>query len=142
MEQLDQTLHQYLVKQAPKMPEKWQNVLVQYLPWITLIILILALPAVFALLGLSFLAAPLWMMAGVHVGMVYYLAMVFLIVTLVLEAMAIPGLMKRQKKAWRLLYYSALLSALYNLLSFNLWGLIIGTLVSFYILFQIEHLYH
>jgi asparagine N-glycosylation enzyme membrane subunit Stt3 len=142
MGQLDQTLHLYLHKKAPAMPEKWQNVLVAWLPWITLVILILALPAVLALFGLSLFVLPVGMMVGAHVGISYILAVVFLAVTLILEAMAIPGLFKRQKSAWKLLYYSALLSALYNLLSLNLFGLIIGTLISLYLLFQIEHHYN
>ena len=63
-------------------------------------------------------------------------------ITLILEIMALPGLFKQQRKSWNLLYYSVLASALYNLLSLNLFGLIIGTLISLYILFQIKKSYH
>src|SRR5437868_13651664 len=108
MDQLDKTLQIYLVKKAPALPEKWQLVLVKYLPWITLILLILALPVVLALFGLSLFLAPLSFMGGVGNGVQYMLAIGVLIITLILEAMAIPGLFKRSKSAWRLLYYSAL----------------------------------
>src|SRR3989344_4096153 len=137
MEQLDKTLDLYLVKKAPfQIPARWKEVLVKYFPWITLVLLILALPAVLVLLGISAFVMPFAYMAQTGGGLT--LAVIFLIATLVLEGMAIPGLLARKMSGWKLLYYSALLSAVYNLLNFNLGGLIIGTLISLYLLFQIR----
>lgn len=141
MNQLDATLDQYLVKKAPGIPANWQEVLVKFLPWITLVFLILALPPVLFVLGLGTLVLPFSFLAGPTAGFELGFAMIFLIATLVLEALAIPGLFKRKLSAWRLLYYSTLLNAVYSLLSMNIGGLIIGTLLSLYILFQIKHHY-
>jgi hypothetical protein len=43
---------------------------------------------------------------------------------IVLEAMAVPGLFKRQEKAWRLLFYSSLISVLSGILGRDLIGTI------------------
>lgn len=142
MNQLNNTLDLYLVKKAPfQIPARWREVLVKWMPWIILVILLLALPAVLFLLGISAFVMPFAFMAGPSVGTGFSLAVVFLIATLVLEGMAIPGLLKRKAGAWNLLYYSALINAVYNLISFNIGGLILGTLINLYILFQIREYY-
>ena len=58
-----------------------------------------------------------------------------------LQVMAIPGLFKRKIKSWRLLFYISLISALLSLVKFDLGGLIVGTGISWYILFQIKSYY-
>ncbi|KKU12762.1 MAG: Chromate transporter, partial [Parcubacteria group bacterium GW2011_GWC2_45_7] len=54
--------------------------------------------------------------------------------------LAIPGLFKRQEKAWKLLYYATLLGGLQNIVTMQIGGLI-GTLVSLYLLFQVKGYY-
>lgn len=143
MDQLDSFLETYLVKKAPfQIPAKWRENLVKWMPWIVLLVLILAMPAILALFGLSLFIAPFAYLGGLGYGFNYSVAIIVLAATLVLEGLAIPGLFKRQKSAWRLLYYSALLNALYNLISFNIGGAILGTVISLYLLFQVRELYH
>jgi predicted membrane protein len=60
---------------------------------------------------------------------------------IVLQLMAIPGLFKRQEKAWRLMFYSSVLSLVQQLFSFNLGGMVIGAIISFYFLFQVKSKY-
>ena len=74
-------------------------------------------------------------------GIGYLINVIFLAVMIVLEALSISPLFKRSKTGWNLLYYSTLLGAVQNLLSFNLGGLIIGTLLSLYLLFQVKEYY-
>jgi len=64
-----------------------------------------------------------------------------LAISVVLEFLAVPGLFKKTRQGWNFVYYSALVSVLYSLVSFNLGGLIIGALISFYILFQVRTYY-
>lgn len=139
MDQLNSTLDLYLVKKAPGIPARWQEVLVKYLPWITLIFLVLSLPAVLALFGISALVAPLAVAGGY--GGSYTIAVIFLAVSLVLEGLAIPGLFKRSIQGWNMLFYSALVGAIYSLLTMNIFSLIVGTLLWLYILFQIKSHY-
>ena len=53
LDKLDALLDEYLVKKAPEIPTKWKETIVAVSPWATLIIMIIALPALFALLGLG-----------------------------------------------------------------------------------------
>jgi hypothetical protein len=43
--------------------------------------------------------------------------------------------------AWKLIYYVALVSAVSSLLRFDLFGLIVGTAISLYFLYQVKSYY-
>jgi riboflavin transporter FmnP len=62
-------------------------------------------------------------------------------VTVVLEVMAIPGLFKRTKASWNLLFYASLVQVVGSVLAFNLIGAVIGAVISWYILFQMKDVY-
>lgn len=141
MKQLEDTLELYLVKKAPRLPDNIRELIVKVAPWLTLIFLVLSLPAVLALLGIGTALLPLSFLGGMGSGVNYSLALVFLAITLVLEALAIPGLFKRSIAGWRLVYYATLLNGVYSLVNFNISGLIIGTLLGLYLLFQVKSYY-
>lgn len=141
MATLENQLNELLVKKAPALPTAWKDTIVRLAPWITLIVMILALPAILALLGLGTVLAPMSYMGGLRTGINYTVSLLITVASIVLEAMAIPGLFNRSRKAWYLVYYSTLLGALSSLIEFNLTGLIIGTLLSLYILFQVKSYY-
>lgn len=141
MATLENQLNELLVKKAPALPDTWKDTIVRLAPWITLIVMILALPAILALLGLGTVLAPMSYMGGLRTGINYTVSLLITVASIVLEAMAIPGLFNRSRKAWYLVYYSTLLGALSSLIEFNLTGLIIGTLLSLYILFQVKSYY-
>jgi len=60
---------------------------------------------------------------------------------IVLELIALPGLFKRKESAWRLMFYSTLLSLVQQLFRFDIVGLAIGGAIGFYILFQVKSKY-
>ncbi len=91
--------------------------------------------------GLGALVAPFVVMGGVQAAAGFGLGMVFSIAMLVLEAIAIPGLFKRKLSAWKLMFYASLLGGVQALITFNLGGLVIGTGLSLYVLFQIKSYY-
>ena len=66
MGQLEQTLKVYLVDKAPALPEKVKEVIVKYGPWITLIFLVLSLPAILFAFGLGTIVAPFAFLGGVQ----------------------------------------------------------------------------
>ncbi len=141
LKQLEDILSDYLVKKAPALPTNIKEIIVKFAPWVTLILFIITLPVVLAFFGLGAILAPLSFFGGMTVGTNYILTLIFSAVMLVLEALAIPGLFKRARGAWNLLFYSALVGALQNVVTFNLGGLIIGTLLGLYILFQVREYY-
>ena len=141
LRKLEDTLEVYLVDKAPfQLPEAAKEFLVKYGPWIIVLALVMSLPMVLAALGLGAFLAPFSMLAGVGFGVLGF-TMIFTLAMLILEVIALPGLFKRQLGSWRLMFYASLLGGVQSVLSFNLGGLVIGTGLSLYILFQIKSLY-
>lgn len=103
--------------------------------------LVVTIPAILLAFGLGALVAPFAFLGGLQAGVSFGFGMIFGVVVLVLEALAIPGLFGRKRSAWNLLFYATLIGAVQNVLSFNLGGLVIGTLVSLYFLFQVKSYY-
>lgn len=141
LDSLTQLLESYLVGKAPALPENWKQGLVKFMPWIALVFFIISLPVVLAFFGVSAFLLPFSAAVAPGLGFTYAISLIFLAASLVLEALALPGLFKQSKQSWQLIYYSTLLNGIYNLLSFNIGGLVIGTLLSLYILFQIRSYY-
>ncbi len=138
---LEDMLNEYFGKKAPALPDNVKESIVKFAPWLTLIVLIISLPAVLVLFGIGAVFMPFAYMGGVHMGTTYTLSLIILAVSLVLEALAIGPLMKRSKKGWNLVFYSTLISLVSSLVAFQIVNLIVGALVSFYILFQIRSYY-
>ena len=141
LKSLEGTLDLYFGQKAPAMPTNIKELIVNLAPWLTLILGLLSLPAILFVFGLGTLFAPFSFLGGVRAGFNYSLSMIVLAISVVLEFLAVPGLFKKTRQGWNFVYYSALVSVLYSLVSFNLGGLIIGALISFYILFQVRTYY-
>ena len=141
LKQLEDLLHEYLVKKAPALPSNIKDAIVKFAPWATLVIFILTLPAILLVFGFGALMAPFSFMGGLTAGTNYILTFVFSAIQMVLEAMAIPGLFKNSRSAWNLVFYATLVGVLHNVVTFNLGSLIIGSLLSLFILFQVREYY-
>ncbi|OGK08966.1 hypothetical protein A2767_03030 [Candidatus Roizmanbacteria bacterium RIFCSPHIGHO2_01_FULL_35_10] len=141
MKQLEDLLHEYLVKKAPALPTNIKETIVKFAPWAILVIFILTLPVILFVFGLGALMVPFSFMGGVTAGTNTVITFVFSAVQMVLEAMAIPGLFKNSRNAWNLVYYATLVGAVQYVVTFNLGGLLIGSLLSLYILFQVREHY-
>ena len=143
---LEQFFDTYLREKVPfKLPAEAKEFIVTYGPWITLVLLVISalviVPLVLLSLGLSVVAFPLEGARYYHGSLFGALELLITVVSLFLEAAAIPGLLKRKISAWYLVYYAALLSALSTLLSLNLVNFVVGLVLSMYVLFQIKEYY-
>lgn len=138
---LETNLDLYLVKKAPAIPASWKELIVKIAPWLTLLMVIFSIPAVLVLFGISAITLPFSFMASPYAPAGFSIAMVFLVVVIVLEALAIPGLFKRTRAGWNFVFWSTLVGAVSNVISLNIGGFIVGTLLSLYILFQIKSYY-
>jgi hypothetical protein len=147
MQKLEVTLEEYLVKKAPfSIPKEWKEIIVKFAPYLAILGVVMGIPGVLALLGAGTILAPLGLVGGLmtgrpFLGFGYIVSVLFLGATIILEGLAIPGLFSRSKKAWTYLYWSALLGVVQNIISFNVGGVIIGGLISMYILFQVKEYY-
>ena len=134
-------LDKIFVGKVPALPDNVKEIIVKLAPWFAVISMILMLPLILAFLGLGAVVMPFSYLGGLHAGFSYTLSLIFSVILIVIELMAIPGLFKRQEKAWRLMFYSTLISLVEQLFSFNLGGLVIGGAISFYFLFQVRSKY-
>ena len=141
MNQLITTLDLYFGKKAPQMPTGLKEFLVKVAPYLSVLGVLLIIPAILILLGLSSRFGGLPYAAyGVGYGG-FGITAIFSIILVVLYILAIPGLFKRSPSGWNFMFYAVLVGAVQNLLSYNLIGLLVGLAISFYILFQIRSYY-
>ena len=145
--QLEAFLDEHMVKKAPfALPTGAKEFIVSVSPYLIIIFAIMTLPLIFLALGLSAVLAPFAMMGaygyGYGWGIGSIIALLVAVISLVLELMAVSGLFKRTKAAWRLLFYASIVSLIGNILSFNgIVGGIIGAIIGWYILFQVKDMY-
>ncbi len=139
IKQLEVKLEEIFFKKLPALPAKGKEMIVKFGPWIAAVGLVMSLPILLAALGLSALMMPGFGGYSYHFG--YNIAWWISIASMVLTGLALPGLFKRKMSAWKLMFYSALVMGVYNLVTFELVSLVIGTGVSLYILFQIKSYY-
>lgn len=142
--QLETMLDEYLGKKAPALPENIKETLVSFAPYLAIIGIALSIPGILAILGIGAMMGPLGALAGVtylSFGVFHYIGVVALIISAVLEGLAIGGLFKRSMKSWRLLYYSSLVTFAASILQGNFGGAIIGGLIGLYVLFQVKNKY-
>jgi len=145
--QLEAMLDEYMIKKAPfALPMGAKEFIATVSPYLIVIFAILSIPFILFALGISAVLAPFAMMgtygAGYAWGVGSFIALAVAVIVLVLEVMAVSGLFKRTRGAWRLLFYASIVSLIGNILSINgIVGGIIGAIIGWYILFQIKELY-
>jgi hypothetical protein len=129
----------YLVQKAPfQLPDGVREFLVKYGPWIMLVFMVLSIPAILFVLGIGTFAMPF---GGMGYAAGFGIAVIGMIITFALNAMALPGLFARKVSGWTLLFYGELVSIATSLLQGAVISAVIGGLIGLYILFQIRGLY-
>jgi hypothetical protein len=131
-----------MVKKAPfSIPENSKELIVKYAPYLKILGIVGSVSEILFGALVSPSTAFLGPRYALSYSFNYVLSMVTLAVVLVLEAMAVPGLFKRQEKAWRFLFYASLVNVVYKFLGGDWVRMIIGTLISWYVLFQVKEYY-
>lgn len=129
----------YLVKKAPfQIPDNAKEWLVQYGPWITVVLMVLMLPAVLFVLGLGTALVPF---GGIGYATGFGYLAIGLLVELGLTAASLPGLFARKMSGWKLLFYARVVGLVASLLAGSIVSALVGGLISMYILFQVRPLY-
>lgn len=144
-------LYGLLVTKAPfQVPVKAKDVIVKIAPWVTLVVALLSLPAIFAIFTISTYVGSVY---GAYVmssvGPMYYVAIALLVVEVVLMVLSIAPLMKQKRQGWLLVFYSSTISIAYSIIGafsygFNPVGLLTGLIsaaISYYVIFQIRSYY-
>lgn len=137
MEALINWLNVWFGQKAPALPVAAKEVIVKIAPWLSIVMIALAAPAVLALVGFGGYVGR-YAMYGMYSGGWYW---IFAAATIVLNILALPGLFKRLQSGWTYSLYSVLVGGVSNLLMGEIPGLIIGLAIGFYILFQVKSYY-
>lgn len=162
---IEEKLNKALVKDAPfQIPENAKKTIVQYLPIINLILGVVTLWGAWALWRWAHAANRLVDYANElsralgttevaktsRLSLMLWIGLIVLAVEGVLFVAAYPGLKARSKSGWNLLFYAALLNAVYGVVvAFtdygsgigSIIGSLIGTVIGLYFLFQIRSHY-
>jgi len=165
LDKFERQLNVWLTKKAPiAVPSNGRTVLSNALWWIALVAGILQLWAATAFWHTGHLVNQVInftsgvpttvnaMPATKDLGLFYWLSLWTLSIDALLLLIASPSLKRMKKEGWKLLYYSVLLNALYDILRIfsnvgaNVAGFIstaIGTVIAAYFLFQVRsHFIH
>lgn len=144
-------LEPYFTKQAPfQLPQTARNLIVQWMPWVNIVIGILLLPAVLVIIGLGSFVGTFAAAAGEVVGLTYWLSMIVLIATIAMLFITFPGLQARKLSAWKLVFWADILYFVYSVVSGlgnpvtlvgNLIGGALSLVIGLYVLFQIKSSY-
>ena len=134
-----ETLEYYLVTKAPfQLPADIKEMIVRFGPWANLIFLITLLPILSAVLGLNSMFSSF---AYFYVSTGWTLHSIVSVATLVLGAMAIPGLFARKMSGWNLLFYQIIASLIGSVVAGNVIGAVVGFIIGAYVLFQVKSYY-
>lgn len=144
--QLEAILDEYMVKKAPfALPAEAKEFIVKVAPYLIILFAIMSLPLIFGAIGLTAVLSPFAMMGGYGYGNWGFSMIVSLAVaaiSMIMEVMAVPGLFKRTKASWKLVFYASIISLIGGILAIHgIVGAIIGTIIGWYILFQVKDMY-
>ncbi|WP_128544159.1 chromate transporter [Larkinella soli] len=139
---LEPELAPYFTEKAPfQIPVNIREGFVKYWPIVSLVFLILAIPAILLFLGLGTALLPASFLGGMGTGFIYTITMVLSIAGFVLSVAALPGLFNRRRQGWVLSYYAQLISLATSILGISILGIFFG-LLWLLLLFQVRSYYN
>lgn len=145
MNSFTNTLETYLVNKAPALPKGLKDLLVTIFPWGIILFCGSAAVGLLGAIGAIGYFGAVGMFTNYNlagmVGTNLYLVMIFSGINIVLSLLALPGLFRRKKSGWVLMYYSIIISAIGSILSLNILSAIISFVISAYLLFQVKSYY-
>ena len=133
-------------KKLPQLPDSVGEFLVKYGPYLMIVSVVVGVIGILTSFGLMAAFSPMIRESyrygyGYRYGTHFSIYGIVQLISMVLMAIAIPGLLKRSKAAWNLMFYASLVTAISYLVSMNLGSLIIGMAINWYFLFQIRKFY-
>jgi hypothetical protein len=162
LQSLETNLDDIFVKNAPALPANIKKIIVQYLPYINLVLGVLTLLAAWGLYNAAHVVNSLVdnlnslsaayggpKVVTNHLTTTVWLAIAVLAVEAVLYILAFPGTRDRKKAGWDLLFYALLINVVYGVIAVftdyggvgRLIGSVVGSAIGMYFLFQIRASY-
>jgi len=143
LSQLDGVLNTYFGQKAPALPANIKQILVQFAPWLAVLGVVFSVYAIFGLMRTQAIinSMPIAYAYAPQAGYTMLVSGASLVINTVLLVLALKGLFAKTKPGWMFMFYATLVNAVSSLLMLNIVGLIIGTGLSFYILYQVKSYY-
>jgi hypothetical protein len=162
LQPLENSLNDVFVKQTPALPAGGKKWLVEYLPWINLILGLFTLYTAYLLWHWAHYTNSLINYANSlssiygsqpvvvnRLGFGVWLGVVVLVIEAILYLAALPAIRNKRKSGWDLLFYALLINVVYGVVILftdyggigNLIGAVIGSGIGLYLLFQIRASY-
>ncbi len=131
------------VKKVPALPENIRTLLVQIAPWAAIVSIVMYIPTLLSFLGVGAYTGGYGMGRYFYggLGARYILLLIFLAANLILRGISIPGLFSKTQSGWKFMFYSVLLYMVYSLVTFDIFGTVVSTAISLYLLFQVREYY-
>lgn len=161
--QLESKLNDVFGKSAPQLPTNGKKMLVEWAPWVALVVGVLSLWAAYALWGWAHVASGILDLANSvcntyggaacitptdSMTLWIWLSLAVLIVEGALYLLAFPGLRAHKKAGWNYLYWGALINLVFVVLNLvsgygfqNFFGSLLGSVVGLWLLFQVRDMY-
>lgn len=152
LDQFEGFLDEYMVKKAPfTLPKEIKEFIVKVSPYLISIFVLATFFGIISMLSIFSLSGnfnPFYHMMEGYGYMHRYSSGIIIPVLAIrgisffIELMAVPGLFKRTKNSWRLLFYASIVSFIGSIVAiYGIVGGIIGAIIGWYILFQVKDLY-
>lgn len=159
LKSLETNLEDVFVKKAPPLPANGKKAIIEWLPWINLVLGILSLWTAYSLWHWAHLVDKLTdyansISAAVGVSTIsanrmsfmLWLGLLVMTVQGLLYLLAFPALRERKKSGWDLIFYALLVNVVYGVVVWftdyggfgSFIGSLIGSAIGFYFLFQIR----
>lgn len=137
---LEKELEPIFLDKFPAFPDNVKEIIVQYGPYVLLILSVFGLFGILTAVGIGGAAIGIGAVSYGR-GFNFFVGIALTIVTLVLYLMAFSPLRARKKAGWNLLYYALLINLVSSIIQLNILGAIIGGLLGFWVLFQVRGKY-
>ena len=131
---LEKELEPIFTKQLPAFPDNIKDLFVKIAPFLAIIGVIIGVSGV----GFLALFSPFAWFSG---SLIYGIGMIFLLLMVILDALAIPGLFAQKMAGWKYMYYAQFLNLIYSLCMGNWISGLLGAFIGFWVLFQIKEKY-
>ena len=133
-------------KKLPQLPDSVNEFMVKYGPYFIIVGLVAGVISLLSVFGFMAAYSPFMGMAnrygyGYNGGYRVLFPALIGLIPMVLQAIAVPGLLKRAKSAWNLVFYASLITIITSLFGGNLMSGIVGLAINWYFLFQIRKFY-
>ncbi len=122
----------------PALPTGLREFLVKVAPYLAILGILLGIPAILAVLGFGSYFATY---GGLAMSGFFSWYWIFLVIGIVLNILAVPGLFKRAKTGWTFMFYSVAVGAIGSLLMGNVVTALISIAIELYLLMQVRPYY-